>query len=147
LFSSPAALWRCAREIIDQLAVRLDVLAPGVDISDGPTNSYRSNVIVVSRTCQEMSEAALAEALLHEMAHHLVMRRHFRLSAAECLELDDGFLPDQLDLPLFHGTAFCRALADAAAAWYGDAKDYRWAREDHSVRLWAEQHGYITLAA
>lgn len=147
MFSSPAALWRSAREIIDQLSLRLRVLAPGVDIAEELGNGYQPNVIVVGRMCQEMSEAALAEVLLHEMAHHLAMRRYLRLNAAERFEQHDAFLGEGLDLSVFHGAAYCRALADAAEAWYGDATRYPWSREAPSVVRWAEQQGYITLAA
>jgi hypothetical protein len=147
LFSSPAALWRCAREIIDLLASRLHILAPGVDISEEAGNSYQPNVIVVGRLCQEMSEAALAEVLLHEMAHHVAMRRYLRLNAAERFEQHSAFVCVKLDLPVFHGAAFCKALADVAEAWYGEATRYPWAREAQSVQRWAEQQGYVNLAA
>ena len=147
MFASPAALWRCAREIVDQLSLRLHVLAPGVDISEELDNNYQPNVIVVGRVCQELSETGIAEVLLHEMAHHLAMRRYLRLNAAERFELHDAFLGEKIDVHEFHGAAYCRALADVAEAWYGDATRYPWAQEIPAVQRWAEQHGYVTLAA
>jgi hypothetical protein len=142
MFHSRTALWFRAREISDQLAQRLRVLAPFVEISDAPESSYQPDLIWVGKQYQGMEEAFLLTSLMHEMAHHLERERYFLLTTQERLAEPREFLGDLPDLRAYHGEAFCQALLDVVRAWYGTPRQHDWVHENAAVYAWALRQGY-----
>ena len=142
LFHSRTALWFRAREISDQLAQRLHILAPFVEIGDAPESSYQPDLILVGRQYQAMEERSLILSLIHEMAHHLERERYFLLTTHRRLAEPREFLGDLPNLRDYHGEAFCKALLDVVRAWYGNPRQHDWAHENAWVYTWALGQGY-----
>ena len=141
-FHSRTALWFRAREISDQLALSLHILAPFVEIGDAAESSYQPDLIRVGRQYQGMEETFLLQSLLHEMAHHLERERYFLLTSHERLAAPRAFLGDLPNLRADHGEAFCKALLEVVRAWYGNPRHHDWAHERASVHAWAVSQGY-----
>ena len=142
MFRSRTALWFRAREISDQLALRLRLPPPMVEIGKASESGYQPNLILVGKMYQALEETFLVETLVHEMAHHLARERYFRLGVRDRIARRRDAPDDLQSGASSHGEVYCQALAEVARAWYGEPQNHNWAREHTPVYAWAVTQGY-----